>query len=235
MALRGVREVAQALARVDSRADGQALDQTVRASTVILGFAAAMSGLAAENMVRGGGRMFLDSAGGWSAPRRSPSCSPRCWLFPAPSATPARGARPATRAGTVRPTITYRGRYLKVVQPAPVLDLVLADEGNPRGLAYQLVAAEALLGEIAGGTPRAGGDRARSGRSGAAHGRRRRRRVRPGGCGGRAAERLAALGEAVGGLSDDISRRYFALVRSTRTDAMSETIGAEAGGAEASG
>ena len=37
-------------------------------------------------------------------------------------------------------TITYRSRYLAVVQPAPVLDLVLADEGNPRGLAFQLAA-----------------------------------------------------------------------------------------------
>ena len=31
-------------------------------------------------------------------------------------------------------TLAYRARYLSVVQPALVLDLVLADEGNPRGL-----------------------------------------------------------------------------------------------------
>jgi uncharacterized alpha-E superfamily protein len=45
--------------------------------------------------------------------------------------------------------ITYRTRYLAVLQPAPVLDLILADEGNPRGLAFQLVAARDLLREIA--------------------------------------------------------------------------------------
>jgi uncharacterized alpha-E superfamily protein len=45
--------------------------------------------------------------------------------------------------------ITYRARYLAVLQPAPALDLILADEGNPRGLAFQLVAARDLLREIA--------------------------------------------------------------------------------------
>jgi uncharacterized alpha-E superfamily protein len=44
--------------------------------------------------------------------------------------------------------ITYRARYLAVLQPAPALDLILADEGNPRGLAFQLVAARDLLREI---------------------------------------------------------------------------------------
>jgi len=35
-----------------------------------------------------------------------------------------------------------------VLQPAPALDLILADEGNPRGLAFQLAAARDLLREI---------------------------------------------------------------------------------------
>ena len=47
--------------------------------------------------------------------------------------------------------ITYRSRYCTVVQPAPALDLVLADDDNPRALAFQLVAARDLLVEIAGG------------------------------------------------------------------------------------
>ncbi|MBV8576391.1 MAG: alpha-E domain-containing protein, partial [Acetobacteraceae bacterium] len=49
-------------------------------------------------------------------------------------------------------TITYRSRYLTVLQPAPALDLVLADEDNPRALAFQLVAARELLSEIAEGS-----------------------------------------------------------------------------------
>jgi uncharacterized alpha-E superfamily protein len=36
--------------------------------------------------------------------------------------------------------ITYRRRYLAELQAAPVLDLLLADESNPRSVAFQLVA-----------------------------------------------------------------------------------------------
>ena len=34
--------------------------------------------------------------------------------------------------------MTYRSRYLATLQPAPVLDLVLTDETNPRSVAFQL-------------------------------------------------------------------------------------------------
>jgi uncharacterized alpha-E superfamily protein len=36
-------------------------------------------------------------------------------------------------------TITYRTRYLSAVQPGLVLDLVLADDTNPRSVGFQLV------------------------------------------------------------------------------------------------
>jgi uncharacterized alpha-E superfamily protein len=36
--------------------------------------------------------------------------------------------------------ITYRRRYQDVMQAAPVLDLLLMDESNPRSIAYQLSA-----------------------------------------------------------------------------------------------
>jgi uncharacterized circularly permuted ATP-grasp superfamily protein/uncharacterized alpha-E superfamily protein len=35
--------------------------------------------------------------------------------------------------------MTYRSRYLATLQPAPVLDLVLTDDTNPRSVAFQLV------------------------------------------------------------------------------------------------
>ena len=35
-------------------------------------------------------------------------------------------------------TITYRTRYLGQLQPAPVLDLVVLDDSNPRAFAFQL-------------------------------------------------------------------------------------------------
>ena len=37
-------------------------------------------------------------------------------------------------------SMTYRRRYLSSLQTAPVLDLLLADETNPRSLAFQLAA-----------------------------------------------------------------------------------------------
>ncbi len=44
--------------------------------------------------------------------------------------------------------ITYRSRYLTVLQPAPALDLVLADPSNPRALAFQLEAISRNLSEV---------------------------------------------------------------------------------------
>lgn len=46
--------------------------------------------------------------------------------------------------------MTYRSRYLTNLQPAPVLDLLLTDETNPRSLAFQL----ATLAEHVDGLPR---------------------------------------------------------------------------------
>ena len=37
-------------------------------------------------------------------------------------------------------SMTYRRRYMSSLQTAPVLDLLLADEANPRSLAFQLAA-----------------------------------------------------------------------------------------------
>lgn len=112
----------------------------------ILGFCASVSGYAAENMVRGGGRMFLDLG------RRIERAN-----VVATEVAAAIGQRQDTVEGGLLlalelcdSLLTYRSRYLSVVQPAPVLDLVLADEGNPRGLAYQLSAARGILGVLGG-------------------------------------------------------------------------------------
>ncbi|WP_085556629.1 circularly permuted type 2 ATP-grasp protein [Azospirillum agricola] len=44
--------------------------------------------------------------------------------------------------------MTYRARYLTSVQRTPVLELLLADEGNPRALAFQLAALERHLSAL---------------------------------------------------------------------------------------
>ena len=35
-------------------------------------------------------------------------------------------------------TMSYRSRYFTILQPAPVLDLLMNDEANPRSLAFQI-------------------------------------------------------------------------------------------------
>jgi len=35
-------------------------------------------------------------------------------------------------------TVTYRSRYFTIIQPAPVLDLLMNEENNPRSLAFQI-------------------------------------------------------------------------------------------------
>jgi uncharacterized alpha-E superfamily protein len=115
-------------------------------------------------------------------------------------------------------TITYRSRYLAVVQPAPVLDLVLADEGNPRGLAFQLAAIGQLLTEIAGPTDQALVNAAAVLRNDVevmlhdithAPDQARAALALP--------DRLRTARDAVADLSDRLSRRYFAVLSTART------------------
>ncbi len=138
--------------RASTTTRGQALDATAQAMSRVLAFSATVAGLAAENMVRGGGRLFLD-LGRRVERAQAVADQIACTLeFPGVAQQPARmehGLRLALEL--CDSSITYRSRYLAVLQPAPVLDLVLADEGNPRGLAFQLAAMRALLSEIASG------------------------------------------------------------------------------------
>ncbi len=48
---------------------------------------------------------------------------------------------------------TYRSRYLTTPEATPVIDLLILDESNPRSLAYQLAAMDAVLGELPRATP----------------------------------------------------------------------------------
>ena len=184
-----------------------------------LDLCAAMSGLIAENMVRGGGRLFLDLG-------RRIERAQAVALETATALDPPSGAHAAGRVVTglrllleLRDSVlTYRGRYLGVLQPAPVLDLVLADAGNPRGLAFQLAEIEALLAEIAGeGEPPFAGVAARL----QAALEPMVREVQT--AADQAAEalllppRLGQLRQGVAELSDAVSRRYFALLPASQS------------------
>jgi uncharacterized alpha-E superfamily protein len=221
--LRGLRDTLAALP--SARDERRGLEPLAQAMTAVLTFSAAVSGLAAENMVRGGGRLFLDL--GRRVERAQAIATELARLLDQPGAAvqPARLEPGLRLALELRDSvITYRNRYLSVVQAAPVLDLVLADAGNPRGLAFQLVAARELLAELAaGGEP---GDAAFAEAAGAllAEAEDMVRRVATAPASGAAAAaatelpvRLKALAGAVAALSDAVSRRYFALLPAVRS------------------
>jgi uncharacterized circularly permuted ATP-grasp superfamily protein/uncharacterized alpha-E superfamily protein len=216
---RGLREVEDALGQIDIRREGEALDATHQAMSRVLAFSAALSGLAAENMVRGGGRLFLDLG---RRVERAQAIADQlaCTLeFPGAAQHPARvehGLRLALEL--CDSSITYRSRYLTILQPAPALDLMLADDGNPRGLAFQLSAMRALLSEIGGG---ADSSLAATAAALLDEPQAMVRVVSEASDQAVAAlflpARLRSLRDAVADLSDNVSRRYFALLPTTRT------------------
>ncbi|MFI5000781.1 MAG: circularly permuted type 2 ATP-grasp protein [Reyranellales bacterium] len=110
------------------------LDPLLAALDDIVRFVATLSGLAQENMTRGSGWLFLDLG------RRVERAQ-----FVLGSALGPFGHSPIDWDAAMRialelcdSTITYRTRYLGQLQPAPVLDLVVLDDSNPRAFAFQL-------------------------------------------------------------------------------------------------
>ncbi len=117
------------------------VDVMVHAMSGLQRLATTVAGVAAEGMVRGGGRLFLDLG------RRIERAMVGGYLLATVMDQPV-----ARMDSTLRLTlelcdsaITYRARYLSMLQPAPVLDLILADTGNPRALAFQFHEAAILL------------------------------------------------------------------------------------------
>jgi len=115
-----------------------------RALIPSLRFANAVAGVAAENMVRGGARLFLEL--GRRMERAQAVAGEVAVALDGPPARIEAGLRLVLEL--CDSVITYRSRYLGVLQPAPALDLVLADGANPRGLAFQLQAIAGALGEV---------------------------------------------------------------------------------------
>jgi uncharacterized circularly permuted ATP-grasp superfamily protein/uncharacterized alpha-E superfamily protein len=110
------------------------LDPLLAALDDIVRFVATLSGLAQENMTRGTGWLFLDLG------RRIERAQ-----FVLTSALGPFQHSPIDWDAAMRialelcdSTISYRWRYLGQLQPAPVLDLVVLDDSNPRAFAFQL-------------------------------------------------------------------------------------------------
>ena len=185
----------------------------------VLEFSATVSGYAAENMVRGGGRLFLDLGRRIERAQRI-AIQIRHALDQRPERIEAGLALVLELCDS---TITYRARYLNVVQPAPVLDLVLSDDGNPRGLAYQLTQARTLLSALGGDAenelaslldPLIGETRSivadllAAGDQAVAAALMR--------------DRLRAIETELGAVSDAVTRRYFALLPMQSTAHVSQ-------------
>jgi uncharacterized circularly permuted ATP-grasp superfamily protein/uncharacterized alpha-E superfamily protein len=97
---------------------------------------AAFSGLVAENLTRGQSWTFLDMG------RRLERSLQISSLLRGTLGSRTRAERSVLEAllEIADSSMTYRRRYLSTLQATPVLDLLLADESNPRSLAFQLVA-----------------------------------------------------------------------------------------------
>jgi uncharacterized circularly permuted ATP-grasp superfamily protein/uncharacterized alpha-E superfamily protein len=97
---------------------------------------AAMSGLVAESMTRGQGWRFADMG------RRIERASSAASLLASTLVRMRVDEEPLLEAllEIADSAITYRRRYLSALQPAPVLDLLLTDETNPRSIGFQLLA-----------------------------------------------------------------------------------------------
>ena len=122
----------------------KSLDRLGAAMTAVLRFSTSVAGVAAENMVRGGGWIFLDL--GRRIERAQAVCAEVAFALDQPVARLEGGLRLALEL--CDSAITYRSRYLTVLQAAPVLDLVLADPTNPRALLFQLAGLRTRLCDI---------------------------------------------------------------------------------------
>jgi uncharacterized alpha-E superfamily protein len=189
------------------------LPDLARALVHSLRFANALAGVTSENMVRGGARLFLEL--GRRVERAQAVAGEVAVALDGPPARIEAGLRLVLEL--CDSVITYRSRYLGVLQPAPALDLVLADGSNPRGLAFQLAAIQGALAEVSGNPEDAGAREAARLLALAED-------VTPRLLGARDQAQEAArmppvlrqMARDIGALSDLVSRRYFALLPPAR-------------------
>ncbi len=112
---------------------------------------AAIAGLEQESMTRGPGWRFLDI--GRRLERAVHTVSIMRGVDVAGLARQddaTKAARLAVLLELGESVMTYRARYLTTVQSAPVLELLLTDETNPRALAFQLDALERHVAALPG-------------------------------------------------------------------------------------
>ncbi|HEY2148382.1 MAG TPA: alpha-E domain-containing protein, partial [Pirellulales bacterium] len=99
----------------------------------------AFSGLGMESMTRGPGWRFLDVG------RRIERALHTIRLLQSTLVSDGREERPVLEAllEIADSSMTYRNRYLTMLRVAPLLDLLVTDETNPRSIGFQLAALSA--------------------------------------------------------------------------------------------
>ena len=102
----------------------------------MLSFAATFAGIAAENMVRDGGWLFLES--GRRLERGETLAESLAILLDAPPERLEPGLSLAVEL--TDSVLSYDLRHGGIIATAPVLAMVLADPGNPRSLVFQCAA-----------------------------------------------------------------------------------------------
>jgi uncharacterized circularly permuted ATP-grasp superfamily protein/uncharacterized alpha-E superfamily protein len=119
-----------------STGSGRSLGDLMLLFNKILNLLSAFGGLATESMTRGLSWRFLDMG------RRVERASMTLQLVGRVLTRETTGLSPLLEAvlEIADSTMTYRYRYLTSLQIAPVLDLLLIDETNPRAVGYQLAA-----------------------------------------------------------------------------------------------
>ena len=119
----------------------EALPNEETALPTLLSFAATFAGIAAENMSREGGWLFLEM--GRRLERGETMAEILAILLDAP---PAR-LEPGMALGIelADSVLSYDLRHAGILAPGPVLSMLLADVSNPRSFAYQCVALRGCL------------------------------------------------------------------------------------------
>lgn len=107
----------------------------------LLGFTATFAGIAAENMSRDGGWLFLEMG------RRLERGETLACMFAILLDGPAERLGPgmALAVELADSVLSYELRYTGIMAPGPVLAMLLADRSNPRALAFQCLALRACL------------------------------------------------------------------------------------------
>lgn len=121
------------------------VDGFIAALDNLIGVVAAFGGMVSENMTRGSGWRFLDIG------RRLERGVYASSIIKQILASRREEAESALHLALELSdsTITYRSRYFTAIQMGPVVDLILADEGNPRSIAFQIQTLISQLNELA--------------------------------------------------------------------------------------